>query len=143
MALHLAWSSNIFESLSVLSGFSLAGTIWEKYEKFAVHKIEESTVKLRGTLYYLREISPKEAGKELKALDAIIPVLRQLRNTLEPIDQKEFQDFKRAALEFFDTVDFLHDNLEDIAGIHSSYKMSIPVLSDDWSSKENDHWDNY
>ena len=62
---------------------------------------------------------------------------------IEPIDDREFQNFKIAALEFFDTVDFLQDNLQDIASIHSSYEMSLATLSEDWDSKQDQHWDNY
>lgn len=143
MVHNLKYSTSIFESLSVLSGFSLAETIWEKYEKFAVPKIEESTLKLRGTLYSLKGVSPKKASKELKVLNPIIPILCKLRCMIEPIGDKEFHTFKMAAIDFFDTVDFLQDNLQDIANIHSSYEMSHSVLSKDWDSKEDQHWDNY
>jgi len=143
MVYNLTSSTNIFESLSVLSSFNLAETIWEKYEKFAVPKIEESTLKLRGTLYYLKDISPKEANKELKMLNPIIPILCKLRSMIEPIDDREFHNFKITAMEFFDTVDFFQDNLQDIVSVHSSYEISLPALSEDWNSKEDQHWDNY
>ena len=42
------YSTSILESLGVLSSFNIAETIWEKYEQFAIPKIKESTVKLRG-----------------------------------------------------------------------------------------------
>jgi hypothetical protein len=52
-------------------------------------------------------------------------------------------EFKIAALDFFDTVDFLYANLQDIADIHSTYKISKPVLATDWDAVEDEHWDNY
>lgn len=139
----LTYSTSIFESLGVLSSFNIAEAIWEKYEKFAIPKIKDSTMKLRGSLYYLKELTPKDAAKELNSIAPLMPVLSKLRNLIEPIDDKEFLDFKNAGLEFFDTVDFIFFNLQDIADIHNSYELSKPVLVTDWDSNEDDHWDNY
>ncbi len=80
---------------------------------------------------------------ELKSLTQIVTVLYTFKEMLNSIEDKEFKDFKNAAIEFFDTVDLLHDNLQDIAQIHNFYKMSMSVLSEDWNSKEDQHWDKY
>ncbi len=106
MVYSLTFTTNILESLGVLSSFNIAETIWEKYEKFAIPKIKDSTIKLRGSLYYLKDLSPNEASKELNSISPIIPVLSKLRTVIEPIDNREFRDFKIAALDFFETVDF-------------------------------------
>jgi hypothetical protein len=143
MVHNLTYSTNILESLGVLTGFNIAETIWEKYEKFAIPKIKESTVKLRGSLYYLKDMKPSQAAKEANSISSLIPVLAKLRTAIESIDYREFKEFKNAALEFFDTVDTLYANLQDIADIHSSYELSKPILATDWDSSEDQHWNNY
>ncbi len=143
MVYNLTYSTSIFESLGVLSSFNIAETIWEKYEKFAIPKIKDSTFKLRGSLYYLKDLSPNEASKELNSISPIIPVLSKLRTVIEPIDNREFHDFRTAALDFFETVDFLYFNLQDIADVDSPYELSKPVLATDWDSNEDEHWNNY
>lgn len=143
MVHNLTYSTNILDTFSVLSSFNLAESIWDKYEKYAIPKIEDATIKLRGSLFYIKDLTPKQAEKELKTLNQIIPVLYTSKEMLSSIEDKEFQSFKNTAIEFFDTVDLLHDNLQDIAKIHSFYEMSMSVLSEDWDSKEDQHWDNY
>jgi hypothetical protein len=143
MVYNQTYSTSILESLGVLSSFNIAETIWEKYEQFAIPKIKESTVKLRGSLYYLKDLTPSQGAKEAKSISTLIPVLAQLRTVIEAIDEKEFKEFKNAALDFFDTVDFLYSSLQDIADEHSSYELSKPVLATDWEAREDEHWDNY
>ena len=143
MVHNMTYSNSILDTFGVLSSFSLADTIWNKYEKHAIPKIEDTTLKLRGSLFYLKELSPKQAHKEFKSIESIIPILCNLRSMLEPIDDQEFINFKNTAIEFFDTVNLLSDNLQDIAQIHSSYEMSTPVLAEDWDKKEDNHWDKY
>jgi hypothetical protein len=94
-------------------------------------------------LYYLKDLSPKQASKELNSISPLIPVLSKVRTVIEPIDDREFHDFRTAALDFFDTVDFLYSNLQDIADVHCSYELSKPVLAMDWDSNEDEHWNNY
>jgi hypothetical protein len=136
-------STNILESLGVLSSFNIAESIWKKYEQFAVSKIIDSTIRLRGSLFYLKDVTPSQADKELTAISPLMPVLTKLRTAIEPIDEHEYRDFKHAAINFFDTVDLLYANLQEIADVHYSYKLSKPVLARDWDSKEDEHWDNY
>jgi len=143
MVYHLTYSTSIFESLGVLSSFNIAETIWDKYEKFAIEKIKETTLKIRGSLYYLKDFTPSEAIKEANAIKHLMPVLNNLKSFIEPINDKAFKDFREAALEFFDNVDFLYFNLEDLANSDSSYELSIPVLATDWDSNEDEHWNNY
>lgn len=143
MVYNLTYSTSIFESLGVLSSFSISETIWEKYEKFAIPKIKDSTIKLRGSLYYLKDLTPNEVSKELNSISHLIPVLSKLRTVIEPIDDREFHEFRTAALDFFDSVDFLYFNLQDIADVHSSYELAKIVLATDWDSNEDEHWNNY
>lgn len=143
MVYNLTYSTSILESLGVLSCFNITETIWEKYEKFAIPKIKESTVKLRGSLYYLKDLTPTQAAKEATSISSLILVLAKLRTVIEPIDDRAFKEFKISALDFFDTVDFLYSNLQDIADIHSSYELSKPVLATDWDNNKDEHWNNY
>ena len=143
MSGNLSFSTSIFESLGVLSGFNFTETIWDKYELFAISKIKDSTIKLRGSLYYLKDLTPKEANKELIALSPLIPILSELRRAVEQEINPDFTNFKITAIDFFETVDFLYFNLQDIADVHRSYELSKPVLAADWDSNEDEHWNNY
>lgn len=137
------YTASIFESLGMLSSFNAADAVWEQYEQFAVSKIEESTLKLRGAMYYLKDLSAKDAERELGVLALLIPALQKLKGEIEPIGDKRFQRFRAAALAFVATTDQLYDGLQDIADIQGAYKASIPVLAEDWDRQEDDHWDNY
>jgi hypothetical protein len=143
MVANLALSTSIFESLGVLSGFNIATTIWKKYEKFAIPKIKESTVKLRGSLYYFKDLTPNQAAKEINSIGSLIPVLAELRTVIEPIEDEAFKAFKDAALDFFDTVEFLYASLQEMADVHGAYEYSKSVLADDWDRAEDEHWNNY
>jgi len=143
MVYNQSYTTSIFESLGILSSLDITRNIWEKYEKFAVPKIKDSTIKLRGSLYYLKDISPAQASSELNSINTLIPVLSKLRSVIETINIQEHQEFKNAALDFFDTVDFLHSNLQEIADIHSSYEISKSVLASDWVNEADEHWNNY
>lgn len=143
MVYNLTYSTSILESLGVLSSFSISETIWEKYVEFAIPKIKETTLKLRGSLYYLKDLTPSQAAKEADSISSLIPILVKLQTLIAPIDEIKFREFKIAALDFFETVDFLYANLQDLADVHSSYELSKPVLATDWDSKEDEHWNNY
>lgn len=138
-----SYSTSIFDTLGVLSSVNFAGKIWEQYEKYAISKIKDSTFILRGYLYYLKDFSPTQANKELYSIRSIIPVLLDLRRVIENIEDREYRNYKVAAIEFLDTVDFLYSNLQDIADVNSSYKLSQSVLALDWDKEEDEHWNNY
>ena len=143
MLIGQTYSASVFESLGMLSGFNAAKAVWDQYEQFAVSKVEESTMKLRGAMYYLKNMSTKEAEQELHMLSLLLPALEKMRNEIEPVTDKRFRRFRSAALEFIATTEQLADGLQDITDIHGAYKASIPVLAGDWDSPEDDHWDNY
>lgn len=143
MVLQMSYSNGIMESLGVLSGFGVADAIWERYEQFAIPKLKESTVKLRGSLYYLKSLTPKAATKEMRSLEPLLPVLVKLSKAMEEEDDKAFQAFKSAATEFIEVVNLLYESLEDIAEPGGSYRASMPVLATDWNSQEDQHWDKY
>lgn len=143
MVQNVTFSNSILESLGVLSSFNISETIWERYEKFAIAKIKESTIKLRGTQFYLKDLTPVQASKELLTIEPILQVLSKFKTIIEQISIREYREFKLVALEFFNTVDFLVYNIQEIADIHSSYKLSENVLALDWDKEEDNHWDNY
>ncbi|OQX21828.1 MAG: hypothetical protein BWK75_02275 [Candidatus Altiarchaeales archaeon A3] len=143
MELTSTYSNTLLETISVLNTFSLSKFVWKKYEKFAIPKIEDSTIKIRGTFYYLNNLKPKQAEQELRTLNQFEPLLSQLKQQLELIDDAEFLKFKKTALDFFTALEEITDTLNEITDIHSAYKRSIPVLAKDWDSPEDNHWDNY
>ncbi|MCG9881730.1 MAG: hypothetical protein MH472_14125 [Bacteroidia bacterium] len=88
-------------------------------------------------------MTPSQAAKEVNSIRLFIPVLANFRTVFNSIENKEFKEFKITALDFLDTVDHLFNNLQELADIHSSYKISKPVLATDWDSTEDEHWNNY
>jgi hypothetical protein len=143
MEFNPSYSASIFESLGVISGFNVAESIWEKYEKFAICKVKESTIKIRGSLYYVKEFSPARVERELNSIRPILLVLGKLRSKIKNNNDPDLIEFKRAVMDFFETVDVLCQSLEDLATSNSEFELSKPVLAVDWDSKEDDHWDNY
>lgn len=139
----LSYPAVIFDSIGVLSSFSVTETVWNTYEKFALQKIKDSTFILRGSLYYLRNLTQREASEVFKSIFPLIPALSELRMLIEHLENKEFNEFRHAALEFFETVDLLFRNLQDITDLHSSYESSGDILAEDWDSTIDEHWNNY
>ncbi len=130
-------------SLGVLSSFNLVENIWESYEKFAIDKITESTIMLRGFLFYLKDLKPKQAETELKTILSLNKTLSDFRKDIVDLNQQTHFDFKIAVLDFFEAVDLLIANLQDLADLNGSYKLSLSVLANDWDRAEDQHWDNY
>jgi hypothetical protein len=143
MLQNLMYTGNILETFTVLTSFNFGKNIWESYEKFALPKLEDATIKLKGILFDINKISPQQAQVELQALDQLIPIVQQIKTIIESIDDKKFYTFKEKSLEYLDTVELLYSNLQEIAHTHFCYQASIPVLSKDWDSVEDEHWDNY
>lgn len=139
----LNYSRDILEIFGVLSSFSLADAFWKNYESFAIPKIKNSTLKLRGSLFYIKDLSHKQAQKELQTISQLVPVINKLKAMIETVNDEEFRAFKTATLEFFETLDVLYEDLSEIADVHGSYKSSMPVLKGDWDSDADAHWDNY
>lgn len=139
----LSYSNSLFEPLAVISSFNMVEAVWDRYQKFAIPKIQEGTLTIRGSLHYLKELTPKQAQKELVQVDAIIPMYAKLRVMMDEIDEPEFNKFKMAVTELFEAIDLLHEGLQDVAFVDDPYAMSSKVLADDWESQEDAHWDNY
>lgn len=137
------FSSSIFDALGVLNSFSISETIWRKYENFAITKLNESTLKIRGTVYFLKDLTADEAKQELNLLNQLIPILSKLRSAVESNKDENLINFKTAVSSFFDSVDLLFFSLRDAAEVNSSYELSLPVLSEDWVNEKDEHWNNY
>lgn len=133
----------IFETLSVFSGIKTQHSLWKEYENFALQKIKDSVVVLRGAIYYAKELTDAEARKELNVVDSCLPFLHDFKFLLESGSIKTSVEFRQVALELISIVDELLICLRDITDITSSYEYSLPVLSVDWECKEDDHWNNY
>jgi hypothetical protein len=143
METRLSLSTSIFESFGAISEFSFVEGIREKYEAFAVSKIQDSSLKLTGAQHFLKEMTPGQARRELDLIEPVTPVLKDLRYSVDSINRKEFPLLVKAAGDFFEAVDFIIIGLNDLAEIHSSYKASLPVLAHDLESQEDEHWNNY
>jgi hypothetical protein len=139
----LGYKNNILDGLEVFSSFKLPNSIWDVYEKHAMAKIDDAILKLRGTQYYIKELTPDQAKQELKTLNPIVEVLFDLQKRIEEINDEYFQNFKRKAAEFCQVVEEVYEDLQDIAEEHAAYFLSRPVLEKDWDQPEDDHWDNY
>ncbi len=145
MELTQTYSNSLLETMGILNvnTLRLSKFIWEKYEKFAIKKLENYTVKIRGTYYYLNNLTPKQAQHELETLKQFEPLLSPFKQQLESIDRNEFVKFRNTAMDFFNALEDVTHALTEIADVHSSYKSSIPTLAKGWDSKEDEHWDNY
>ncbi|HHN48642.1 MAG TPA: hypothetical protein ENN08_06920 [Bacteroidales bacterium] len=75
----LSLSTSIFESFGAISGFSYVEDIREKYEAFAVSKIQDATLKLRGAQHFIKEMTPGQARHELTLIEPVAPVLKELK----------------------------------------------------------------
>jgi hypothetical protein len=139
----LDYKNNILDGLEVLGLFKLPEPILGTYEKYAIAKIDDAILKLRGALYYLKELTPDQARQEFDTLSPILEVLFDLKDRIEEIDEEYLQSFKHKAAEFCYVVEELHENLYDIAEEHPSYHLSQPILEKDWDQPEDDHWDDY
>jgi chemotaxis regulatin CheY-phosphate phosphatase CheZ len=140
---NLGYKNNILDGLEVFSSFKLPNSIWDVYEKHAMAKIDDAILKLRGTQYYIKELTPDQAKQELNTLNPIVEVLFDLQKRIEEINDEYFQSFKRKAAEFCQVVEDVYEDLQDIAEEHAAYFLSGPVLEKDWNQPEDDHWDNY
>ena len=138
-----SYSTNIFEAIGIFGTLNFAEKLGEKYEQFAIPKIQEATLKLRGSLFYLKNLNAEKASKELKTFAQLMPLIEKARILVESLSEKEYVNFKVAASEFFDAFDTIQECLEDITDAHSSYRLATPVLAEDWDSKADQHWDNY
>lgn len=143
MELTLTYSNTLLETISVINTFSVSKFVWKKYERFAIPKIEDCTMRIRGTFYYLHHLNSKQAELELQTLNLFTPILSQLKSQLDLVKDNEFIKFKNTALDFFIAFQEVIDTLNEISDIHSSYKSAIPVLAKDWGCPEDNHWDNY
>ncbi len=139
----LAFSNGILDTFSVLSSFNLANAIWSNYERYAVPKIEESTIKLRGSLFYIKDLTPTQAKKEIIYLEQVLPLFSSFKEKFENIEGEDFRRFQKTVLEFYEAIYLFYNNLQDIANVNDSYFISHEVLGKDWERSEDDHWDNY
>ena len=139
----MTYSFNIIEVFGMLSSFSLLKTIWRQYEDHFIDKFRAATKELNQSLLGIKDLSPQEASKKLKSLQIVISIYDKNRNAIQKISDTELLSFKKHSLDFFDTFNLVIEDLEDIAQIHSSLQMSMPVLEEDWNSQEDQHWDSY
>ncbi len=133
----------LFEALGVFSGIKTQHPLWIDYEKFALQKIKDSIVVLRGAIFYAKELTDAEARKEVYVVASSLSFFHDFRTLLESDSIKTSTEFKVAALELINVVDELLICLREITEVTPSYEYSLPVLSVDWECKEDDHWNNY
>lgn len=143
MTQSIGFTNSIIEPMGFLSGFNISDKVWNQYQRFAVPKIMESTMKLRGALYYVKDFSPKQAAEELEHIADAVSILQTLRVSVAEMDFPEFKMFKKAAMDFFNAVDELQSALEDVAEVHHSYRLTVAAFSEDWDSESDQCWDNY
>ena len=134
---------NIFSILGILASFDLTQSIWDSYEKYAISQIEESIYKTKGLSYFINELPQEQVKNELKNLTKIISILNSFKETIIQIDDEKFLLFKKKSLFLINLINELYINLNEIEDIHSSYKISAPVLATDWDSEADKHWDEY
>ena len=133
MVTDITYSTNIFDSLGVLNSFNLTGTVWSKYEKFAVRKLESTTLKLKGILFSFEDIGLEQAIKEHEMLSDFIPIFSDLRKTIEQNTNAEIRRFKSVAIDFFDTFDLLYEKFHSEIHKYPYNDETLAVLNEDTS----------
>ena len=134
---------SFFSILGIFASFNLTKSIWNSYEKYAISQIDENIYKIKGLSYFVNELSYEQAESELKNLTNIISILNSFKETIIQIDDEKFLLFKKKSLFLINLINELYLNLNEIEDIHSSYKISAPVLATDWDSEADKHWDEY
>lgn len=143
MTQSIGFTNSIIEPMGFLCGFNISDKIWDWYQRFAVPKIMESTMKIRGALFYVKDFSPQQATQELENISDMVAILDNLKTSVLAVQAPGYGAFKKAATDFFYAVDELQSALEDVAEVHYSYRLAIPAFSEDWGSESDQCWDNY
>ncbi len=133
MVTDITYSTNLFESLGVLNNFNLTENIWNKYEKIAVRKLESTTLKMKGILFSIDDISLEQAIKEHEMLCDFIPVFSDLRKKIKQNNNDEIRRFKSAAIHFFDTYDLLYEKFHSEIHKYPYNDETLAVLNEDTS----------
>jgi len=133
MVTDITYSTNLFESLGVLNNFNLTENIWNKYEKIAVRKLESTTLKMKGILFSIDDISLEQAIKEHEMLCDFIPVFSDLRKKIKQNNNDEIRRFKSVAIHFFDTYDLLYEKFHSEIHKYSYNDETLAVLNEDTS----------
>jgi len=133
MVTDITYSTNLFESLGVLNNFNLTENIWNKYEKIAVRKLESTTLKMKGILFSIDDISLEQAIKEHEMLCDFIPVFSDLRKKIKQNNNDEIRRFKSVAIHFFDTYDLLYEKFHSEIHKYPYNDETLAVLNEDTS----------
>ncbi|MCF6241294.1 MAG: hypothetical protein L3J74_08120 [Bacteroidales bacterium] len=127
------YSNNIFDAFSIFSSFSLSQTIWESYEKYAIRKLEDATLKTQGLIYSIKEFSTKELIEDFEFINKLMPILNKERNIIESINDVDFLAFKKTSMKFFNSLDILLDEIDRELHKRPYNKETLKVLNKDTS----------
>jgi len=133
---------NIIDSMNMIYSFGVYESMKDEYVKIALVKLQESLMALRGSLYYLKDLTPEQAQRELKFVEVVIPVLEKIQFKISAMNV-EYDELRKVSSEFVETIQEVYFGLREIADVNESYTLSAPVLAEDWEHPDNDHWDNY
>jgi len=104
-----------FQFVSAFSTFNIGEMVWEQYEQFAIPTIENANRELQATLDVIPTLTPEEAKSQLNTIGLVLPKLGSLRENLNSINDREFEQFKSVSLAFFSSLDQVEKELRKAA----------------------------
>lgn len=142
MSITLTHSTGIFDAFISISSFSMGEMFWEKYQKHTIPKIKQSIMTIKGARSMVKDLTPKQAKKELAALDKIKPAVLKVWKDVEKINQNDFTHFKNETIAFFEELNLLYTALQDIA-FPESYNKLIDKTFEKEAESEIVDWNEY
>jgi len=136
MLSNLTYSTNIFNTLGILTSYSFTETVWKSYGEFAIAKMEEGILKLQGSIYSVDELDINKLVKEYESLNELNPVLAKIRGEIETIDRVEFRSFKDTSIKFFKTVDLLFETIHTEIHKHPYNDETLAALEENTEKLE-------
>lgn len=142
MTFNETYSPSFFDAFVSISGFGVGEIIWEKYQKHTIPKIKKAVVTLKGVQSMVKNLTPKQAKKELEALDKIKPAISKVWKDIEKINHSDFTQFKNETIIFFEELNILYTSLQDVAYPNTHNKFIEKALLKTWD-KEVVDWNKY
>lgn len=144
VALEINSNNVFFDSITTLSNFSVFDTVWSRYVKYALPKIESAIRVIKLDKEKLSSLTPIEAMTQLQQLEPIVLFLLKYKEDMKAIDQSGKEEFLNKGLELINELETTLEMLEDLA--HPNYYWQLfcqNPKNEDWNHPDNDHWDNY
>ena len=123
----------LFQTLGAFSGVfatsSITEFVWEKYQAFAIPRLEEATYQLKKELPFIAECTPDIAVRDLEFLKAISAPIMGFQQKIESITDADFERFRKAALAFFNILLELKSELKKASEQNDNVRASFHYMT--------------